>query len=257
MLWFKKPLIVDCYTTDPFVYENSKIRSGVHFFPDWWKKLRSSGKDGWKGSFQIDSDYQLLAGTNTMKSCPGFINIYKKSFVLPLWSDLRVRVNSLQKIKEGFASYSYQFADRNSDIDDHPSLEHNNHFSDEEYQHLKIISPWSIICNKPISWAWVPPVWHLTNDLEPVTVLSGVVDYCYQAATNINLFIKRPKEGDLFLEFPFNLPLVHIIPLTESKIKLNYHLVTHDELTRIKAKRGVRGNTFFNSAYFKHKNYRG
>lgn len=256
MLFSRGKVTLDCYTTDPYVYASAKIESGTKFYPDWWKRL-SKTENSWQEHFVKSFQPRALAGIPSMRSCVGFINVYKNSFVLPMWSDLRIAVSSWEKTQTGFPSYSYQYANLCSGIESHPTEQHGNFFSRENYQHLKLLSPWEVLCNQDIQWAWMPPVWHFLNDLEDITILNGMVDYFYQTTTNINMFIKRPKQEESFFEIPYGTPLCHIIPLTERKIKIQHHLVTHDELIKIKASRGIDTRRYFSGGYFKIKRQEG
>jgi len=256
MLFSRGTVTLDCYTTDPYIYASAKIESGTKFYPEWWKKLPTSNKN-WQEHFLKDFHPSSLAGTNSMRSCIGFMNVYKNSFVLPMWSDLRLAVSSWEKMQIGFPGVSYQYADFSSNIETHPVSEHGNHFPEEKYQHVKLDSPWELLCDADIQWAWMPPVWHFMNELEDITIVNGVLDYFHQTTTNVNMFVKRPKKEESFFEIPYGTPLCHIIPLTERTIKLRHHLVTQSELMQIKANRGVKARRYFGSAYFKSKSKKG
>jgi len=200
-----KKITLDCYTSRPDVYEYSQISKSTDYLPAWWKKLPAS-------KCPVTGE---LNSQRTMKSCPGFTDFFKNSYTLPLWSDLKLA--ALEN------DWGYQFADEQSVVETHDTAQYEGFMP--EAQHFKILSPWKLVCNKPIKWAFVAPTWH---DLD-AKILSGVVDYYYQNATHINLFLNRPKE----IILPLHTPLAHLIPLTEEKIELRHHLVSYNELMRL------------------------
>lgn len=251
----RSKVVVDCFTTDPFVYEDAKIESGIHFYPEWWKSIPQTNQD-WEKVYLKTYNPENLGGINTMKSCLGFMNLYRRSFVLPLWCEFRLHIGSEEAMNNGLPAYSFSFADRKSHAESHPTADHNNSFKEKDYQHLKIFSPWKLDCQSSVDWMLSPPSWHMMNKLEPVTILPGIVDFCYQASTNINMFIKRQKSEDLFLHFPFRLPMYHLIPLTEKKVSLRHHLVSEEELNLISARTGKMTRRYFGASFSKHKQMR-
>lgn len=241
MFLFKKPKeVVDCFTTDPSVFEYYKIQSSVKFYPDWWKKLPASGSN-WK---ETAKDGNLL-GTNTMKSCVGFIELYKRSFSLPLWSDLRFSIYPF-----GDQSYRYQFADQRSEITVHHPDEHGHAFHPEQFQHFKLHSPWHCFSKTDLKWSIVPPVWDMLKTNPSINILPAVVDFSTQVSTNIPLFVEKTKEHQL-LELSVGTVLSHMIPITEKKVSFNHHLVSEKELERVQAKHGFSHHNFFSSSYAK------
>lgn len=246
MFFKNKAVTLDCYTSNVDVFHSAPIKSGIHFYPEWWKTLPVSGSD-WKNTSIENGN---LTGTNNMKGCVGFTNLHKKSFVIPMWCEWRIVIDKI-----GNEGCMYQFADLVSEAHAHPHVEHNNHYSAAEYQHLKIHSPWVFICNEPITWSFLPPVWHTLGEFDQVNMMMGVVDFYNQGSTNINMFLKR-KEDVSHIEFPFNFPLAYIIPHTEKKVVVKNHLVSSEELSKISAQRGLKRNLFFSNAYHKYMKYK-
>ena len=233
---------MDCFTTNPSVFEYYKIQPSIKSYPDWWKKLPASGSD-WKET----AKNRNLFGTNTMKSCAGFIELYKRSFSLLLWSDLRLFIGS-----EENPSYTYQFADRKSEITVHSSDQHGGAFGDEKFQHLKIHSPWFCLSKTNINWCVIPSIWSLLKTHPTVNMLSGVVNFKAQTSTNIVLFIQRTKE-DQYLEFSAGTVVSQLLPMTEKNVCLKHHLVDETELSRLKAKHSFDSHNIFSSSFLKMK----
>lgn len=246
-MFFKKPITLHCYTADKSVYNYSPPQKGVKFIPNWWKSLPPSGKN-WKEDHRKGLG---LNGSATMRNCEGFKDLYKKSIVLPLWSDLRLYFQESPQ-----TGFEYSFADKQSEVSWHDPKQYNNHYKYKDYQHLKIISPWHIHCDADIDFVMMPPVWESMNEFEPLTFLSGVVNFHHHTSTNIPLFVKR-SDKETYIDLPFNFPLAFMIPMTERKVVVKTHFVTVEDLRELWADKGVEYNRFFGSNYSKYKKLRG
>ena len=91
----EKPLIVHFFTTREEVFLHAKPKKAMQYMPKWVKELP-------KPHFPEDMESPLHKKLN-MKSCPGLVNLYRKGFVFPLWSDLNVEI-----MGDG---WRYQFSD--------------------------------------------------------------------------------------------------------------------------------------------------
>ena len=196
----KKEIELNFYTTDSSVYNYAPIKKAGQFIPDWWKKLPKPG---------ILDESTLITSTN-MKYCSGFTELYSKGFIVPLWSDLNVEIGKI-----GFPEYRYQFSDRRSVIESHNESQHNGIFPSNEFQQLKILSPWVAECEEDIKFLVIQPTWNFTEFL-PI-IVPGIVEFKYQIGVHINLFLKREEQNKVF-SFKFGQPMFHLIPLTEKKI---------------------------------------
>lgn len=211
MLFFFKRnvVVVDCFITNPTILKLFPIAKASHHIPDWWKRMP-----------QTNYNEKFISNESTLKGCPGFIDLYKQGFMMPLWADLAIDV------KDG--KYQWQF----SDFSTHAEV-HNSHqwgaFADEsKYGHIKILSPWRIKTKKDLSWLMLAPFWNdklQTN----YSIVPGVLNFKYQHENNINIFISMNENNFII---PNNHPLYHLIPLTQDKVELKYHLVSEEELKK-------------------------
>lgn len=208
---------IDCFTTNVMAYEMAKIESAIKFVPQWWKNLPSSIASTW-------GDHPYVKN-GTLKKCDGFLNLYKHGFVIPMWCDLAVDVGAI-----GSDSFRYQYSDFESSANEHSQAQRGEFCNQKNYQHLKLISPWYINSKKNINWVFMDSVWN-DVDLLPYRVLTGVVNYKYVNGTHINIIFKRENKDRQIL-IPYKTPLVHLIPITEKKVKLNHHLVDEIELQK-------------------------
>ena len=222
-MFFRRQHILNCYTDRPEVYEYSKLVRGTNAIPSWFKNLKRSGEEWSK-----PNSMELLPEL-TMKSCPGIIDVFKNSWVLPLWSDLRILVGAV-----GTDHYNIAFADNRSVVEVHDDYQYVGLTDKTKHQHVKLANPWLFISESPLKWAWLPPSWH-TLDYETVEFLSAITEFKSQHSAHVNLFIRR-LQNEKSLTLPFGLPLVYLVPLTELPVRVKHHLVSTDELRALEAK---------------------
>lgn len=218
MFWKKKKeIVLHCYTDRSEVYNYFPIVEAKRKIPEWFKKIPVPAFKNIE-----DNNFQTL----NLKQCVGFLEYYKKGFMLPLWSDLALNIGARNSL-----DYSWQYSDGCSNIDLHDPQQTNNNFDPLLYQHLKLISPWQFRCDEDISFLAIEPGWQF-DVLGTARILSGVVDFKYQSATHVNIFCTR-EEKESRLMWKAGMPLYHYIPLTDRKITLKTHLVSHEHYSRI------------------------
>tara|TARA_R110000803_G_C11970445_1_gene319669 strand:- start:59 stop:835 length:777 start_codon:yes stop_codon:yes gene_type:complete len=221
MFWKKKKeIVVHCYTDRPEVYNYFPVVESKKKIPEWFKKIPVP-------SFKKIEDDNFK--TLNLKQCAGFLGYYGKGFMLPLWSDLALTIGARNS-----SDYSWQYSDGCSNITPHAPEQSNNHFDPLLYQHLKLVSPWQFHCDEDIPFLAVEPGWQF-DVLGTAHILSGVIDFKYQSATHVNVFCTR-EEKETRLYWKAGMPLYHFIPLTDRKITLKTHLVSHEHYLRVASK---------------------
>lgn len=212
-MFFKKSIILNCYTSRSDVFNYFPIQETKKTFPKWLKTLKKS---------YFNSVEDCLY---TVKNCPAFVDYFLTGFTLPLWSDLALTVG-----KNGTDAYRWQYSDCRSQIDFH-SLDQMG-LDIKDYQHFKLLSPWVFSCSEDINFLWSRPSWRFGDMPETVQILDGVVNYKINAATHINMLVKKTEKNQNIL-LSAETPMAHIIPLTERKIVLKTHLVTEEVMNSI------------------------
>lgn len=214
MFWFKKSkIILDCFTYRQGIFENCKIDHANKFFPEWWKKLP-------KEVYQQDK----FTPTPTMKTCSGFLDLYRHGVIVPMWTDLKVEIESTAS-----DFYRWQFADEVSSAVVHPSFQHG--FDIRKYSHLKLEGPWRFKCNQDVNWLWIQPDYNMQTFTD-YKILSGKVNLKHVPYLNINLMFIREEKPKL-VTIEYKKPLVHLIPNVEKELEVRHHLVTPQEYSRI------------------------
>ena len=217
------PVYVDCYTFNADVYNTARIKTATYYYPKWWKRLLPTVNRP-----VFDALQNLKRPASTMRHCVGFTDLFKKSFCLPLWSDLMIHVEPA--MREG---YAWKFADGRSTLGDHPAFQRGDFMPPEHFQHIKINSPWHLRCEEPIQFLFFDPFWPSYEGEETVIIPPGLLNFQYQSATNINLFVRKTENEPRTVDLEFNTPLVFITPLTDRKVILRYHLVSPAEMANI------------------------
>tara|TARA_R110002126_G_scaffold271430_1_gene415324 strand:+ start:445 stop:1215 length:771 start_codon:yes stop_codon:yes gene_type:complete len=227
MTWFnflRKDIVLHCYTSRPEVFNYAPIRKTTAFFPEWWKALPPS----------LAFENGLGSGA-TMKLCTGFTDLFAKGFVLPLWSDVGIDIEKKinPEVETHNYQFRYQFSDSTSSFQSHNIRQFGDSYPIPEYQHLKFISPWLFSCAEDISFLQIQPTWNFKNP-EKMFVPPGILSFKYQGSVEVNAFWPRGIENTVH-DLVFGQPLTQYIPLTERKIKLQLHLISHEEFLNRKS----------------------
>jgi hypothetical protein len=220
-LFKKKEIVVDCFTYEPLIHDACKISPAKKFLPDWYKKLPTSFSKIVPNSLGIEVEQ------STIRRCPGVNNLFGSGFMIPLWSDLKI------KSTETEWKHVFSFEPDGTGIESHPKTQYGPVF--DLYFHLKIQSPWMFKEKTGVHFTWLQPTWNLVNHMQELVIVPAVTEFKYQNATNINLFIPK-NDNEIFIKA--GTPLVHLIPLSEDQIIIKNHLVSRDEYVKIAHSRG-------------------
>jgi len=231
-LWFfvkRSTIHLDCFTQLSHVHNFHPIQSATHFYPEWWKNLP-----------KVNKTDKSWVGEPTMKSCVGFIELFKNSVAIPMWSDLCISTDNEKK------QFKWNFSDGQTKMNMHNTDQFKN-FVNGSYAHLKIISPWLFKTKNYVKWNWQYATYN-SNVPDELILLPGIVDYKYQVVTNINILINLCKTQTIFLNA--GNPLVFLTPLSDHKVKIHNHLVESVEYEKIKS---ISHPSYFFNSYNKKK----
>ena len=207
-----KKVVVDAYTRHEDIRTSYPIETSAKFLPEWWVKAPSSiTLDGYVPS-------------PTLKTCSGLTDLYTKGLILPLWTDIAIKVESNK-------SYSWRCADETSSISVHAEHQWDMFADPTKYGHLKIACEWAVSTKENIDWVLMAPYWNTTLS-EPYSIPPGIVNGFYKPVplqTQLMLDISTPTSFMLTA----GTPLVQIIPLTEKRIDLRRHVVSEEEFYKL------------------------
>ena len=156
MVLRKANMMVDVHflTTNRKVFEHAKIESGAKYIPDWFKslapKIISKEVDG--GVFY------------TMKTCPGFVTLFKKSFMIPLWSDINISLGEI-----GSNEASFKAPNPDVTMETHHPAQYDG-FAGGEWQQIKFDCPWSVKSSKPLNFCFLEPIWNNIEETKNETI---------------------------------------------------------------------------------------
>ena len=213
----RKKIVVDAFTDHSTAYEHFQIKKSTSFMPDWWKAL------------PIAEGYTLddFSQKTNMRHCTGMIDVYRFCFMLPMWSELRIIVDP-----KGQAGVTWQFADKRSDIVLHNGWQRGSFMPDNDYVHLKIVSPWIIKSKQNLVWATFQPTYNFKSPKDTI-ILPGMLDFRWNQSANTQLMLLRPDDQNSCVSLQPGDPLMAMVPLTEQEVELRHHLVTQEEIGRI------------------------
>jgi hypothetical protein len=161
-----------------------------------------------------------------MKSCAGFVDLYKVGVMLPMWSDLRMSVSPDGNVV-------YQYSDAKSSADFHHQEQRGDFASEDQYINIKLASPWLFRTKEDISWIMIPAMYAQKDPGRYITCV-GSLNFKYQSGSNINLLLPK-KDVETNIEIQHGEPIVHVIPMSDKKIKVHNHLVDANEWERLTA----------------------
>lgn len=217
ILFRKQKVYMDAFTSRPEVHEFAPIDKAINYLPTWWKNLPK---------LQVSFHNMDMANQKNMKHCIGFLDYFKNSFVVPMWSDLNLMFG-----KEGSTEYRWQYADGLSSLTVHSANQRGVYLDQFKYQHFKIETPWVIKTNKAISFSLSGAVWNM-EEPEKIILFPGIIEFYNQAGLNVNIACRRGAESQEVL-LPLRQPLAHLTPMTEKEVVLKTHLVSDAEINRI------------------------
>ena len=216
MFFFKpKSIHIDCFTSSENVATYNPIRRAIHFIPEWWKKLD-------KTYMELDLPSAIEIESPTMKTCVGFVELYRHGLIIPLWSDLALEVINRE--------YRYKFAIRKGNIGNHSPKQHGDSFNN--HLHMKITSPWLLKEKTGVKFLYKGCTWTLLNEAPKITVLDGVLNFKHQISTNINCMAAvEPTPYKYTLQA--GMPFTQLIPLSDKPVVPHIHVLNEEEYRRM------------------------
>jgi len=215
-----KKIHIDCFTNYGIIAEDNPIRKASHFIPEWWRTLPNSITLHDYNGVQYDSV--------TMKGCTGFIDLYSRGIIMPLWVDLNFKVSN--------SAYFYRVANLMTDnkdvpIESHHKEQHNFQFSN--FAHFKIKSPWVFKEKTGVNFSLNACLWNNLQEIPKLHILSGVLNFKTQSSTHINGFASFENQP-----YQYNIksgtPMVHFIPLDKRDVVPHIHILSDIEWQKMK-----------------------
>ena len=197
---------VFCYTNSVTAYERFPISKARQFIPRWWKDIPNN-------VYSSGSAYESSANTVvTMKRCPGIIELYKRGFMMPLWTDIEFIIHN--------STYSFMAADRKTNAESHPSIQMGEFLSSGNWSHAKLVSPWLIETKTNLEFLCMQPHWNLNELNKDIMIPNGHVTFNRgNHSANAQMFVNTTVNTTINMSA--GTPLMHFVPLTDKKIKVH------------------------------------
>ena len=241
-MFFIKPSTIhlDCFTNNPIVYQNFKVEQAREFIPSWWRNLPLLRQV----KANNDPNSKITIAEINLKQCYGFRDLFAEGFIIPFWADIKIEMHGDGK----YYITGHNVPTVNINATTHPRWQTGNEIY-QDCSHLKIDSPWFFEEKSGVKFSWNACMWNNTSYLNDAHILSGVLDFKTQKSTNLNMFIKNGSvvtlnAGD---------PMVHLIPISDKKIKIHNHLISDEEFGK-KWRIEVFANDYFVTRVKKMKN---
>ena len=213
-------IYVDCFTADASVHKYTPVVNAMKAMPDWYESVLKMQKSNTKWpQYKLDErgniDFNVTQSNRTVRSCPGFLDLYKRGFIIENWCDLAFNVTE--------TGMSYHYSNGESPIV-HKSEQISPGFKDHYV--IKLKTPWLVTTKESMPFVLLGTEWSLED--YDFKMLPGMVNFYYQSVTNAFIVIKKGK-ADQFM-IPMGKPLVQFIPLSEKKVVVKSHVITHAEM---------------------------
>jgi hypothetical protein len=180
--------------------------------PEWFKTLKVSKN-------------KLFPNMN---SCPGMVDLFKNTINIPLWQDFHIKYDKGQVIDVDVPGVPK--GNEQHFIQQHHPDQWNGAF--KGYTHVKLMSPWLVTAEGPyrdIPFLLHAPSWHHTEQLGMFNVLPGELNFAYQSATAINMFL-QPTLGPAEITLEAGNIIAYLTPLQHDvKIEIETKWVTEEE----------------------------
>jgi hypothetical protein len=213
MFWKKKKKVVIDAFTDNDIVATHPIEESSKNLPNWYKKL--------KPTLEVNGEGHTLK-IPTFKRCDGVSDLIRNSFTISMWADLSLAVDSDGRYNWKYPSNQYNFG-----VDQHPEFLMDSAFS--PMVHTKVMSPWLLRETKGINFYQTQAFYSFNEFGGDILIPPGVVNYKYQQATHINMFVSRNKTYML----KAGQPMMYLVPMTEDKVEVKTHVISTAEYKRI------------------------
>ena len=192
---------IEIWSDVPGLTEVMPVQESFHFLPNWFVKTPSWSEE--KKGIRTD-EFQ------TIKQCPAVPEFMNMGFTIPLWCDLRIKINDDGTAEWGAPRTSFHFGI-------HPEDQLTNYLP--QYAKptlvLKTHCPWKIKTPPGILLLQLPMLWHFN----PIfTVAAGVIWSEFQH--EINQQVMFHEKGEFILQQ--GTPLAQYIPIRREEF--NYDI---------------------------------
>jgi hypothetical protein len=177
-------------------------------YPDWFKNISPK------------------TDIPSMRSCPGYIELFKKSIAIPLWRDFEITYQNSQIKNISVARVSpdnvYHY------VQHHHPEQWGGGFPNQP--HLKLMNPWLITCDSMTPFLITEASWHKTSN--DYTIPQGIVEFRLNTGSHVNMFLSESiHEKTILLEA--GTPIVYLTPLEDVEVDIEIKEISNEKWTRL------------------------
>lgn len=237
-------LHIDCFTSNSTAYKFAPIVNSYKARPEWFDKVTPPQPSNTNSRFFSVDDHGLIGfnrdrSLRTLKSCPGFSELYRRGFILESWCDMAFNVD--QDV------FSYYYSNGKQMVLHDPGQVYPGF---KDYHIVKLCSPWHLNIKESVPFIALAAEWSLED--YNFKVLPGVVDYQIQTSTNAFIAVRKNIKEQFIVNI--GQPLIHFIPLIDKKLVIHNHIVTDAELEKIKYNETGTASGWRRTAYLTNRN---
>jgi hypothetical protein len=202
------------------------------FFPEWFKKVKS-------GNVSLASNIN----EKNIKNCPVFAEYLTQGYVIPMWCDTLIMLNT----KAGEFQWKTPSSEYKWDYHSHDQFLNHIPISEEKRKTSfvgKTICPWMVKLEKGYSLYQMHQYYNFNEDWE---VLPGSIKSDNWPVINQQVFIKTPDK-EIFI--PAGTPFAWYIPYKREKYNLEVKISGDEEINHVNLAVGFL-NSHFKNAYKK------
>lgn len=212
-MFFRKDDTLEIITGTKYslVYDMYKPKMAGKFLPKWYSDVPSN--------IPTQSEHGVPYEVGTIKGCPGVKGSLISGIIIPAWTDISIDIHPN-------GSWGYYTADGITKLSHHPRPVFGKLLAD--HTHIKFDCPWFLRTKKLRQFYLCQPFYHQNKHTEYV-LSPGMIEFYYQHSANFNLFfpIKSEKYN---VRISAGEPLIQLIDTSSNKYKLEYKLLTDEEL---------------------------
>lgn len=182
--------------------------------PDWFSKIKKHDPRG-----------------NTMRQCPGFIELFKKSISIPMWQDMSLTYRDAEIQHIDIPSKNFGGKDGTNILNvvqQHHPYQWANQW--ENHAHIKLMNPWIVQCKKPIPFLLHDPTWH-KEKITDWQVVPGVNEFVVNSSLHLNMYLPRYKT-DKTIQWHAGDIMAYLTPLIDTKINIVIEQVSIEEFEK-------------------------
>ena len=204
-LFDKNVVYFDFYTDNPKVQKYFPIQPSRNYIPDWWKKIEAP---------RLNEE----VNHRTIKRCPGFMDFFKKTYTVPLSTELMFVIEN----KDYFIEASDGSIDTNEIKTSHPSYQRGAFFTEPKYSHVKVPVPWVATCSHDIDIIVSSPCYNNSEVFfDKINVLNASKNLFYDSSMHWHFILNKTVNSSFIIEA--DTPMYHFSPITEKRVIVRTH----------------------------------